>query len=276
MKKLAIVLLVLCFVAVGVCSGSDEMSARDKARLQKKRMVQEAYFKKHGKYKKMKPFAPEKKEVTTPIDIASLKEIQVKDIANMQIYRIDWIELKPVKNYLSKPFGEDSRREIEAVIRLIKNAPKKKSDRLELNPPDRALVVRLVNGTVREIRYDSHLKQPFVGLESRKLKEALCGLSHRHNKLAVMHLKNGTTIDVHHMQPILVHRSGYNSSRNHRIAFNLTAEGDLMLELRVRDKSRNPVRLDGEKKITYGGAAVFEVLDGDDKYIAYLLEPAVN
>jgi hypothetical protein len=279
MKKRAIVCLIFCFVAAGVSSILGETNADEKARLEKQQKMQEEYFKKHGEYKKIKLPAPVKAEAPTPIDIASLKKIAPKDIASMQIYRLERVDLKFIKKYLAIPFGEDSRQEIEAVMRLIKKAPKMipaNSRQLDLNDPDRVLEIRLVDGATYEIRYNSHLNQPFAGLESRRLKEALYGLSCNSNKLAIMQVKSDKSIDVHHMQAILVQRSGISSNGIVTVAFNLTAEGNLVLNLKVRDSSRTRILVDGEQNIQYGGAVVFNPLGGKDTFIAYLLEPVVR
>ncbi|MBW8017013.1 MAG: hypothetical protein FVQ82_12575 [Planctomycetes bacterium] len=264
-----------------------DLTVRDNARFEKQRKEQEAYFKKYGKYKKMKPFVPGKKVIiapitpttpTIPIDIAFLKKIAPKDIAIMRIYRLDWIEQEPVKRNLSKKFGTDSRQEIEGIISLIKKAPKMTSSslqRFEVNPPDRFLVLRMVDGSAREIRYNSHLTQPFAGYQSRKLKEALCAISYNTNRMAIMKVKDDKSVDVTNMWFGSANPNGRTSNRIITIYLRLTAEGDLQLDLQVRDSSRK-LLAKGKKIITYGGAAAFETREGEGKVIAYLLEPALK
>ena len=78
------------------------------------------------------------------------------------------------------------------------------------------------------------------------------------------------------MQAILVQRSGISSNGIVTVAFNLTVEGNLVLNLKVRDSSRTRILVEGKKNIQYGGAVVFNTLDGKDTFIAYLLEPVIR
>ena len=268
MKKQAMVLSVCCMIAGGISTALVETTAAD--RLQSARRQKEALSGKSGAK------APSNEEAPRPIDIASLQKIDPENIATMQIYRVQWVDLKPVKNYLSTPFGEDSRQEINALMALIKQAPKAgpPGERELTGDPDRALVVRFVQGPAVEILYNCHLRDPFVGLQSRKLKEALYALSCNSNSLAIMQVSSDKTVQVKHTWAQSVQRSGVTSSGPVTVALRLVAEGDLLLSLKVTDESRTRILLDGQKAIQYGGAVVFDTVDGDDMFIAYLLRPA--
>jgi hypothetical protein len=267
MKKQAIILSIWCVAAAGIFAALGETAAEDGRELARRQ--KEAMLGKSGS----KP--PVEEEAPRPIDIASLQEINPASIATMQIYRLEWIELKPVKKYLSIPFGDDSREEVNALMGLIKQAPKAgpPGERELMGDPDRALVIRLVEGPAVEILYSSHLREPFAGVESRKLKEALYALSCNSNSLAIMQVRSDKTIDVKHTRAQSVQRSGVTSSGRVTLALRLGAEGDLVLSLKVTDESRVRIFVDGQKPIQYGGAVVFDTLDGDDMFIAYLLQP---
>jgi len=270
MKIRAMLLLICCVAAAGLFSAFGETSLDDKARLEKLQKARMA-----GKSYRLKPV----KEVeATPslIDIGSLKKINPKTISTMQIYRVEWIDLKPVKKRLSIAFGEDSRREIDALMGLIKQAPKAvRSDFGDeiRGDPDRALVVRLATGSAVEIHFSSHLDDPFAGLKSRKLKEALYGLSCNSNSIAIMRVNKDKAIDVRLTRAQSVQRSGVRSSRYFTLSLKLAADGSLILNLKVKGSSRKEILVDGKKTIQYGGAVVFDTLIGDDMFIAYLLEP---
>jgi hypothetical protein len=273
MKKREILFLICCLSAVAVSMEPKPASDEEWARLEKIEKAQEAYFEKHGESKEMTLPVSAKVENPTPIDVGSLKKTSPEEIAEMQIYRIEWVDQKPVKRYLSIPFGKDSRQEIEAVMKLIKKAPKWTPSGLEMNDPDRALVIRLTDGNAFEILYNSHLKHPFAGLDLRKLKEALYGLSCNSNKIAIMQIKGDKTIDVTHMSAQSVQRSGHSSNGIVTVALKLNGKGDLVLNLKIKDSSRNQILVDGQKAIQYGGAVVCDALAGDDTFVAYLFEP---
>jgi hypothetical protein len=265
MKKQIILLLICCVVVTDVSNVLGGTSERDKSRLEKWRKAGKA-----GTFK----LEPTKEEVPIPIDIISLKKITPEEIATMQIYRVEWVDLKPVKKYLTIPFGDDSHQEIDAIMGLISQAPKVKPDNCgELNDPDRALVIRLVKGSVFEILYSSHLSAPFASVKSRKLKEALYGLSCRSNNLAIFKVKGDKSVDVTHIRSQSVQRSGTSSNGIVAVALKLTSKGDLVLNLKIRDSSRKEILVDEGKKIGYGKAITFNTLKGKDMFIAYLLEP---
>ncbi|GEM_PF-2557426 len=276
MKKQAIVLLIGCVAATSVYSVWGQTHNKNEARLEKERMMQEEYFKKHGKRKQISPPAPVGEEEAHPIDIASLKKIAPEDIATMQFYRVEWVDLQPVKTYLSAPFGDDSRQEIDAIMGLIEQAPNAKAGNLgePLNgDPDRALVIRLVDGAAYEILYNSLWSSPFGSVKSRRLKEALYGLSCNSNRIAIMQVQDDKKIAVTPMRAQSVQRSGITSNGLITVALKLTTEGDLVLSLKAKDSSRTRILVDGRKVIQYGSAVVFNTLDGKDMFIAYLLDP---
>jgi len=258
-------------------------TSEERARMEKQRMMQEAYFEKHGEQKEIKQPSPAEVENPVSIDAESLKKIEADEIAEMQIYRLEWIDLKPVKRYCSIEFGKESRQEIEGVMKLVKEAPKWKPSMLDLNTPDRTLVVRLKDGAVYEIRYNSHLSQPFAGLDSRKLKEALCGLSCNSNKIAILKIIDllnlgYKTVEVTHMVAQPVQKSGVSSNGIVTVALELTEEGDLVLDLKIKDSLRTQILVDSEKKIQFGGAAIYDGKkvsnDIREMFVAYLLEPS--
>lgn len=266
MRKQAIILSIWCVAAAGIFAALGETTAEDRRELAKRQ--KEAMLGKSG----LKP--PVEEEAPRAIDIASLQKIDPESIATMQIYRLEWKGVESVRKYLSIPFGEDSRQEIDALMALIKKAPKAVlGSRGEMDPPDRVLVIRLVEGPAAEILYNSKLDAPFADVQSRKLKEALYALSCNSNSLAIMQVKSDKTIDVKHTWAQSVQRSGVTASGGVTLALRLGAEGDLVLRLKVTDESRTRIFVDGQKPIQYGRAVVFDTLDGDDMFIAYLLQP---
>ena len=263
MKKQTIILLICCMVVTGIFNVLSEASEEGQPeKLKKAHMAG------------MSKLEPEKEEVPSSIDIASLKEIASKDITTMQIYRLESIDQKLVKKYLSVPFGEDSRKEVEAIMRLIKDASKmSQRSGEEIDDPDRALVIRLINGSVFEIFYNSKLGSPFADVRSRKLKEALYSLSCNSNSLAIMQLKADKTIEVTRMSAASVQHDGVTSNGIVTLDLNLATDGRLILDLKVRDSSKSTTLVDRKKEIQYGQAVVFEVPNSKDIFIAYLLDP---
>lgn len=267
-----VLMLAVCIVTAGICGFSTKDDSAEKAKLEKIEKLKEEYFKKHGARINFEIPIKKKEEKTTQIDIASLKKLDRKDVAEMQIFKLERNNGNFIQRYMTVPIEESS--QIKAVLSLIKKAPKyePKGRGLEGNDPDRILIIRMTDGTSLHIKYDSHLTQPFAGLDSRKLKEAMNALSSDENQFAIMKVKPDGSIDTTHMSTRAAHRSGILSGRHTTLAFRITAQGDLTLELTIGG-DRKKTLMHGREIITYGGAAQFKTLNREDKYIAYLLKP---
>jgi len=268
-----VLLLAVCVVTAGICGWSSENDSEEKAKLEKLQKIKEEYFKKHGKHINFELPKPKKEKQTTPIDIASVKKLNPENITEMQIFKLETSNGNIIQRYMTIPIEENF--QIKAVLSLIKKAPKyePKGRWLDLNDPDRILIIRMTNGTSHHIKYNSHLTQPFAGLDSLKLKEALNALSSDENQFAIMKVEPDGSIDTIHISTRSAHRSGISSGRHTRLAFSITAQGDLTLELTIRGDRKNTLLRD-RKIITYGGAVQFKTLNNEDKYIAYLLKPS--
>ena len=213
-------------------------------------------------------------------DLAVLKGMAAADIVKMQIFAADWpggvidLQRKELyqKRYLTHYFGAEGRTEVEAVLALIKQAPKyEPPGMLEIGlPPNRVLAVQPVKGEPFEFLYHSDLDAPFAAVYSRELKEALFTLSETTSRLSIIQLDGGKVVKTINTCAIPPHRGGM-YSQSLSVELHLTPEKGLTLYLKLRDENGN-LLVGDEQPVHYGQATLFTPR-GPGQYIVLLQEP---
>jgi hypothetical protein len=212
-------------------------------------------------------------------DLAVLKAMTAADIVKMQIFAADRTQRivdqrrKELyqKRYLTFHFGTEHKTEVEAVLGLIKQAPKYKPPAMELAlPPNRVLVVQPVKGEPFEFIYNSNLDAPFAGVYSRELKEALFALSEKTTRLSIIQLDGDKMLSTINTSAIPAHRGG-SYSQTLRVELHLTPEKNLTLYLKLCDEE-GILLMEDEQPAHYGEATVY-TSRGPGQYIVLLHEP---
>jgi len=214
-------------------------------------------------------------------ELAALKAMAPADIVKMEIFAIDWPQrmIAPGRKDLYKKvsstfhFGTERRDELEVVLALIEQAPKYSLPAgvaLEPMPPDRALVVQPVKGEPFEFLYSSALREPFAGVYSRELKEALYALSENTTGFSVIQLDGGKVTRTLNEWTCPPHRGGV-ASQILAVALHLSPEKGLTMSLKLRDEKGN-ILLESEQPVHYGEATVFPS-PGPGEFVVLLQKP---
>jgi hypothetical protein len=201
--------------------------------------------------------------------VAMLRELEPADVVKMQIFKLvyDGGAYKKVRADLH--FGIEGRQEVEAVLALVKAAEKYEPTGEMDTMPDRVLVVQPEAGEPFEIRYSSGFDEPFGGVWSLALKEALHALSGGESRITIINVDDGQVRRVIHTSAVAPHRGGH-SSPTADAELHLTAEKGLTVWLKVR--SGDEVIMEGEQPMHYGEAKVFAAKD-DGTWLVVLNPP---
>ncbi len=180
-----------------------------------------------------------------------LMNLDATDIKAMEIFRLEekdrgGLKKKPTHLPLEA-------RLVRALLGLCKTASKARP-RPEPRNPDRAMVVTLAGGEIFEIRYSSSFSEPFGGLDSPQLKEALWALGGHGSRCSVIHFEEGKVLGVTHCRMPAVVRGG-EACRAWSASMNLDEQGRIVLSLKIR-RDREVIMEDAQP-IRYGEATTF-------------------
>jgi hypothetical protein len=204
-------------------------------------------------------------------DVERLTRMHPDEIVKMQIVGLAWDRDTAKTVRCGLPFGVGSRDELEAVLALIKAAPKHEP-RAEMATeayPDRALVVQPWHGEPFAIRYTSGLMEPFAGLESRGLKEALLALEGGQHRITIIHLVDDQIVHVVHTYAIAPHLGGH-ATDSVDAKLNLARERGLTLALTIHTGVEDLMK--DEQPMRYGEVKVFKS-KGPGVYVVMLNIP---
>jgi len=187
--------------------------------------------------------------------VAMLRELAADDVVKMQICRLVYDKGGFKKARANLYFGLEGRDEVAAVLALVKAADKYEPHAESLSMmPDRVLVVQPEDGEPFEIPYHSSFDEPFGGVWSRALKEALHALSGGESRITIVYLHEGEVRRVIHTSAIAPHRGGH-STPTTDAELHLTAGKGPTVWLKVR--SGDEVLMEDEQPMHYGEAKVF-------------------
>jgi len=187
--------------------------------------------------------------------VAMLRELAPDDVVKMQIFKLVYDKGAFKKARANLYFGLESRDELEAVLALVKAAKEYAPGGESLSMmPDRVLVVQPEEGEPFEIPYHSAFHEPFGGVWSLALKEALHALSGGESRITIIYFHEGEVRRVIHTSAIAPHRGGH-STPTTDAELHLTAEKGLTVWLKVR--AGGEVLMDDEQPMHYGEAKVF-------------------
>lgn len=172
-----------------------------------------------------------------------LRKLVFADIQVMQIFRAD---PDGSKGYVDPALGENTIRGILALCQKAK--PFKQHPLGESAGRDYVMVVQLRSGKSFEIEYNSILSQPFGGLHSRDLKEALYFVSRKGSQCSVIRFVDGQVTDVKHE---------WVGTYGHGLAVHmwLDAKGELVLRVEMSEEGK--ITMDHRLPMHYGDAKVF-------------------
>ena len=119
------------------------------------------------------------------------------------------------------------------------------------------------------IGYASGLTEPFAGLESRPLKDALHALSGGQHRITIIHLDDDKVERVIHTYAIAPHLGGHGTDWLDA-KLNLTPEKGLTLSLTIHTGVEDLMK--DEQPMRYGEAKVFKS-DGPGTYVVVLNIP---
>ncbi len=166
--------------------------------------------------------------------------------------------------------NEENRPVLEGFLALLKGAKPWSSPKRDYEPlPDRSLRVVPVEGEPFEIVYVSDLDEPFGGVASRRLKEALWSLGGGRSHVSVIHIVQGRVRRVL-WTPVPAPHGGCIQSKGLSAEMHLTPQRGLGLYLKLCDGDR--VVFEGETPLGYGDAAVCASSESG-LYVALLERP---
>lgn len=196
-----------------------------------------------------------------------LREVSRDAIDTMKLFELQKEDGKIVRKFIRPPLEPDI---VEVILLLVKEAnaksvPGRKGESFYL--PDRAMVVRLKQGEIIEVKYCSYLNAPFGQLESRPLKEALQALTAQFRGCAIHLVKDEVTDVVNFDAPPV---GGSSRTQAWGVSVKLTPKGELQLHLRIKKEGK--VVMTASKTIKYGEAKVFHK-DDHGLVVVYLYLP---
>ena len=147
--------------------------------------------------------------------------------------------------------------QVEALLQAAKRARPFSIPRgvpRALCPPNRTLVVEPVNGEPFEFAYSDYLHEPFAGIYSLELKEALYALGGGDFPVTVIHLKDSQVKTVVHAGVIAPHRGGIGGG-NLSAELHLTPQAGISLWVKLSDNGK--LVMEGESPMHFGDAKVF-------------------
>jgi len=156
------------------------------------------------------------------------EEEQLHDAVRM------WRLMLNQKSLLSHHFGTEGTGEIAALLALIAKATTPVPVRTAAPlPPDRVLVVQPVKGEPFEFLYNASLHEPFAGVYSRELKEALYALSEPDIRMSLIELKGTQIHRTLNLSTIPAHRGGI-GGQDYFVSLCLAPEQGLLLRLKLK------------------------------------------
>ena len=219
----------VCVVTISLCSGSPVFSGE-------------------GKIDKTKTYPH-----GTGKDLQALK---AEDVKVMQIFRLrlDGRTGTRKKAYARSPLQEDMVRSFLALCKAAQAArPPRGRARTRPVSPSHTMVVRLATGRTFEIPYNGDLDQPFGGLGSRPLKQALRATV-RGSRISIIHFHEGKVIGVIHFD-VPEAGAGSRASQTVSTSMRLDEQGRLVLALKTwKDRK---LLVDGTRNVQYGQATTF-------------------
>jgi len=172
-----------------------------------------------------------------------LRKLAFADIQVMQIFRVN---PDGSKGYVDPPLSENT---IQGILALCKKAKPYQHPKKGIRSRcDYVMVVQLKSGQSFEIRYSSILGEPFGGLYSKDLKEALYFVSRLGGRCSLINFVDGKVTDVKHTW---VGSSGQGLS----VKMWLNIKGELVLRVKMYEKGKNTI--DQSIPMHYGDAKVF-------------------
>jgi hypothetical protein len=190
-----------------------------------------------------------------------LQQIKPDEIAKIQILRFEHLPSGEIeRKYAGRPMekGPEDTPEIGGLCALVAQADKYVRPpglRRILGGPDYVLVVHPVTGAPFEIPYSSHLDEPFGGVHSRPLKEALYALAGGTIKVTIIQFDQGAVQEVFHTQAIAPHGGGVYSART-SVEMRLNADDGLTLYVKVREKKTT--LMEDNQPLRFGDAEVYK------------------
>jgi hypothetical protein len=196
-------------------------------------------------------------------DVGKFRDMDPEQIVKIQIFGIEWPDhvVAPgrphVKQYLEKPFStEENRTMVASLLALLGRAKPWKPTRAEAMRFDRVLVVQPVEGEPFEFLYSNEFTEPFAGLASPELKEALSAMSSV-SRVSIIRLQDGK-VQQTLLQEVIAPEGSVNTATM-RTQLKMTPANGLMLAIKLRREGE--VLVDDVLPIRYEQATVFPSKD---------------
>jgi len=192
-----------------------------------------------------------------------LKNLRTEDIEEMYIFGLDIRKDKVTRHRLRSPLRKST---IKGLLSLCRAArPFRTVGRRAPMPfrPTHALAVKPVKGEPFEIWYGDGFHEPFGGLESRALKQALYAAV-KTSRCTIIHFHDGKPLGVWHLRVGPLGNSG--GSMKLSSSFTLSEKGQMMLFLKVKKDGKEvlsdaqPMRYGQVKAYRHDGAGHMIVL----------------
>jgi len=181
-----------------------------------------------------------------------LMNLDANEIEVMEIFRLERDGGRVKKKPTHLPL---ERRLVRALLRLCKTASKARPRRFgEPYDPNRAMVVKPARGEAFQIKYNSRFSEPFGGLDSPQLKEALCALAGYGTRCSVIHFREGKVLDVTRCRVPAIAR-GSEASQTWSASMDLDQQGRMVLSLKIRRNGK--VLMEDAQPVRYGEATTF-------------------
>jgi hypothetical protein len=198
-------------------------------------------------------------------DVGKLRDMDPEQIVKIQIFAIEWPDhavdpRRPhIKQYLEHPYSAEEHRNVVASLLALLGRAKpfvKPGGRYEPFTPDRVLVVQPVEGEPFEFLYSNEFKEPFAGLASPELKEALWAMSSV-SRVSIIRLLDGK-VQQTLLQEVIA-PEGSVETATMRTQLKMTPADGLMLAIKLRRDGE--VLVDDVLPIRYEQATVFPSKD---------------
>lgn len=202
--------------------------------------------------------------------LEELQAMTAKDVKSMQVFNLTRQNKKEYREHAVTTARNAP--QIEAFLRFLKTSKQyfiPHGVPLCPFPPDRVLVIEPATGAPFEFAYSDYLDEPFAGVHSLELKEALYALGGGNFPISVILLKEGQVNAVSHHAVIAPHRGGFGGG-NLAAELRLTPQVGISLWVKIGDDERPVVERD--MPMHFGDAKVF-ASGNEGIYIVLLHKP---
>jgi hypothetical protein len=201
--------------------------------------------------------------------VAELQCMTAEDIRSLQVYDLDQEGKKHYREHAVTT--ERHKPQVAAFLQAFRNAKNFSIPRgvpRDPCPPDSVVVIEPVRGEPFEFSYSRYLHEPFAGMYSRELKEALYSLGGGNFPITIIHFRHGTVQRVFHENVIAPHRGG--TAGIFSAELHLTPKNGLTVWVNITENGRTV--MEGEVPMHFGDAKVFPSTD-QGSYIVLLNKP---